>query len=249
MPPNPPFDISTTMSPLRCSSTTVATMSSIVRNVARTLLPAAQIVHELLGRQPLRFRQATTGTPRRRPLRPLRRTRARSRPGTRAGRTTPNAARTPPRCVDPDNRCAAPTAFRAPPSGDARSRRAPSRHRRTPDDLEPALDALEHPKPVGERPRRDPDVAADGDRRERVAHVVHAEQRRREPAERFAAPTHLEVRQAVGDVDVVACQSAPSAVPNVSTGLTGVLRERRRVRAVGAEQQQAVARHEVAPAA
>ena len=57
----------------------------------------------------------------------------------------------------------------------------------------------------------EPDLAADRDRRQRVAHVVHAEQRRRERAERLARGDAR--RSASGHRRMsmsVACQSAPS---------------------------------------
>ena len=109
----------------RGARATIVAMMSSTSGMWRARCPrAAQVVDELLGRQPLRLRQRRAehrgddhfvGRAERR---------ARSRPGTRAGTTRPIAARRPPRCAGRDSPCAAPTASRAPPSDDARSRRA-----------------------------------------------------------------------------------------------------------------------------
>ena len=105
---------------------------------------------------------------------------------------------------------------------------------------------LNRSQAVGQIRRRDADESADGDGSERIAHVVHTEQRRLEPAERLALPRRTEKRVMPSPCwRSCACHVLPSANPNVSTGLTAASRSRERMRAVGAEQQQAVARDQI----
>src|SRR5262249_20507534 len=68
--------------------------------------------------------------------------------------------------------------------------------------LQPALDALLPPHSVRQISWRYPEIAPNRNCGEGISHVVHAEQRRGKTAERFTAPAHLEVRQAVCRFDV-----------------------------------------------
>ena len=131
MPPNPPFDMITTMSPRRCSSTTVCTMSSTA-GMQRARCFRARKSSTSCSADSRSDSGRDDRRPPRRPLRRPRRTIGRSHPGTRAGKTRRSAARRPPRCGDPGNLSAAPTVFRVPPSDGARNHPSPSRPPRCP---------------------------------------------------------------------------------------------------------------------
>ena len=81
------------------------------------------------------------------------------------------------------------------------------------DDLQPALDAAERPQPFGDRVGARARLrVADGDRGQRVADVVGAEQRHLERAERRPAAPHPEPSSTSGAASrSCACQSTPSA--------------------------------------
>ena len=249
MPPKPPLDISTTTSPSRCSATIVETMSSISGMWRACRPPARQIVDELLGRQPLGLRQRRAKHRRDDHLVGCaERFREVVLEHTAAGRGRPRLEHRP-----------------DPPAGIARAqRRQRFVHRRRmmrevvqhgdprshANRLEPALDALELPQPVGQRLRRQADVAADRDRRQRIAHVVHAKQRRLESPERLARRGAR--RSASRRRDARRRRPATSRPAVEAERLDRADRHRRqrmRMRAVGAEQQQAVARHQLHQAA
>ncbi len=101
MPPNPPFDISTTTSPARCSRDDGADDVVDVGDVAGAL-PCARA-----GRRRARSAdsRSASGSDERKTAAMITSSAApnarRSRPETRAGTTRPSAARTPPRCAAP----------------------------------------------------------------------------------------------------------------------------------------------------
>ena len=68
--------------------------------------------------------------------------------------------------------------------------------------LHPPLDALEGAQAVGKPGAPHPGVGADGDRGEGVPDVVDPKERRMEGAEGFPVPADLEMRQAIGVLDV-----------------------------------------------
>ena len=80
---------------------------------ARDRPRAVQVAHQLRHRQPLGLRQRRAEHRRDQHFVGAARTRARSRPETRAGTTTPSAARTPPRCARRDSTRAAPASVSA----------------------------------------------------------------------------------------------------------------------------------------
>ena len=166
------------------------------------------------------------------------RTRARSRPGTRAGTTRPIAARRPPRCARSGFAArSARERLERSPSDDARSRRRPSRRRATPTTSSRRLTPANGRSPLASRRPADADRAcADGDRRQRVPHVVRAEQRHVERAERRAACAARRTtcpRRRRREVAAPASRR-PSPRPNVSTGRPRASRQTRRASGLSA---------------
>ena len=135
-------------------------------------------------------------------------------------------------------------------SDGARNRRRPSRRgARRP--FQPPLDAGEAPPaPSRIASTSSPHAAADRDRRERVAHVVGAEQRQLELADDAAVPrARVKVVDRRRRRDRRARQSASSPkAERLDAAMRACARQRRGVGAVGTEQQQPAPRHQVARA-
>ena len=111
------------------------------------------------------------------------------------------------------------------------------------DDLEPPLDAGERPQPLGDPLGADADLGRHRDRRQRVAHVVRAEQRhleRRRTATRCRRTLNRVDR--AGRLEIVRLPvDVRRQCRTSATRETRRRRQRARARAVGAEQQQAAA--------
>ena len=187
MPPKPPFDIMTTRSPGRCSRTMASTMSSI-ESASRADWPRpCEIAHQLRHRQPLGLRQRRPkhrrdqhlvgrgerpreivlkhAAARRGRARLEHRPDARRRIATRAGRR----------------------AFRPPPSDGARNRRRRSRRPTVPTTSSRRLTPANVSSPSAIRSALMPTSVATAIAAEGVAHVVRADQRHLELAERRTA--------------------------------------------------------------
>ena len=177
MPPNPPFDMSTTRSPGRCSRTMVAMMSSS-EAASRADWPRVRRDRERAAEPTAAPPPAASiETPARSGPRSRGRTRGRSRPERCGGTTTPIAARRPPRCARPDSPRAGRPASRRPPSDDARSRRRPSRRGPCRRLRAAASRRRTGAAPSAIRVGADADVGRDRDGGRRVAHVVGADER------------------------------------------------------------------------
>ena len=113
-----------------------------------------------------------------------------------------------------DTPSARPRASRQSRSDGARSRRRPRRRAAVPRCSQPAAHALERAQPVGHRVGAQPDGRADGDRGERVADVVGAEQRHLEGADRRSLAAHAERRRRAASIfRSCACQSRAVGQP------------------------------------
>src|SRR5438067_669445 len=93
--------------------------------------------------------------------------------------------------IDSASRACCPQPFKARTSCGTESRSAAG----DADDFQPPLDARERAQPVGNPPDADPHFGRNGDRRQRVAHVVRADQRQLERAEWRAAPPNTKPRR------------------------------------------------------
>ncbi len=189
MPPNPPFDMTTTRSPARCSRDDRADDVVDRLGFTRRLAAAVEVAHELRHRQPLGLRQRRSED-------------GRDDHFVCAGERAREVVLEHP----PARRRRARLEHR--PDAGVRVRRAQAGQRlgdrgrmvrevvvhrdavRRADHLEPPLDAGERPQPLGDALGADAHLGRDGDRRERVAHVVRADAaaaRSRRTARRRAA--------------------------------------------------------------
>ena len=196
MPPNPPFDITTTRSPGRRSRAIVSTMSSIEAASRAACAALLEIANQRRHRQPLRLRAAWTGTPGassdlvgggkrvrevvlEHPPARRRRSRLEDRPDARAG----------------IRRRAARPAFPRPRSDGARNRRTRSRPPASPTTSSRRLTPANRRRPSAIRSALMPDFRRHRDRRQRVPDVVRADERHLERAERRPAAPDVKSRR------------------------------------------------------
>src|SRR5688572_10915043 len=103
--------------------------------------------------------------------------------------------------------------------------------------FESALDAFELPESFGQRLLRNADPSADRDRCQRVAYVMHAEQRRLESSEQRSVAMYVEPREPVAMLNRGSTPRCRFIQPKGLDRADGSRHERLCMRTVGADEQ------------